>query len=153
MILPWDISSNNVECVGPIGKQGFVFRKEGFNLLKPGDTYMRHQTGPSLVQVMACRLFGAKPCLNLLSNGPLGTYFSKFFIEIQIFPLKKMYLEMSSAKWWPSCLGLKCVLSFLSRNYQNAYFMFHQKLFSTLSGMITYVESTLMRNNFAVSGC
>ena len=29
--------------------------------LRPRDAYMRHQTKPSLVQIMACRLFGAKP--------------------------------------------------------------------------------------------
>ena len=29
-------------------------------LLKPGDEYMCIRTGPSLIQVMACRLFGAK---------------------------------------------------------------------------------------------
>ena len=33
----------------------------GLNSLRPSDTYMRRWTGPSLVQIMACRLFGAKP--------------------------------------------------------------------------------------------
>ena len=32
-----------------------------FNSLRPGDAYMRRLTGSSLVQIMACRLFGAKP--------------------------------------------------------------------------------------------
>ena len=32
-----------------------------FNPLRPRDAYMRHQTCPSLVQIMACRLVGAKP--------------------------------------------------------------------------------------------
>ena len=31
------------------------------NSLRPSDAYTRHWTGPSLVQIMACRLFGAKP--------------------------------------------------------------------------------------------
>ena len=30
------------------------------NLLRPSDAYMRQQTKPSLVQIMACRLVGAK---------------------------------------------------------------------------------------------
>ena len=32
-----------------------------FNSSPPSATYMCQRTGPSLVQVMACRLFGAKP--------------------------------------------------------------------------------------------
>ena len=32
-----------------------------FNLSSPIATYMRHWTGSALIQVMACRLFGAKP--------------------------------------------------------------------------------------------
>ena len=31
------------------------------NSLRPSDAYMRRWTGSSLVQIMACRLFGAKP--------------------------------------------------------------------------------------------
>ena len=32
-----------------------------FNSLRPSDGCMRHQPGPSSVQITACRLFGAKP--------------------------------------------------------------------------------------------
>ena len=39
-----------------------------FNSLWPGDTYTRHLTGSSLVQVMACRLFGAKPLPDPMSD-------------------------------------------------------------------------------------
>ena len=42
---------------GPIIQHGQFF----LNWLRPRDTYMRHQTRPSLVQIMACSLFGAKP--------------------------------------------------------------------------------------------
>ena len=44
----------------------------------------------------------------ILLIGPFGTNFSQILIEIQTFPFKNMYLKMSSAKWWPFCLGLKC---------------------------------------------
>ena len=37
---------------------------------------------------------------------PLGTNFSEILIEIHKFPLKKMHLKTSSAKWRPFCLGL-----------------------------------------------
>ena len=36
----------------------------------------------------------------------LGTNFSEISIEIPTFSFKKMHLNMSSAKWRPSCLGL-----------------------------------------------
>ena len=37
---------------------------------------------------------------------PLGTNFSEILIEILTFSFKKMRLKVSSAKWWPFCLGL-----------------------------------------------
>ena len=37
---------------------------------------------------------------------PLGTNISEIYIEILTFSFKKMRLKVSSAKWWPFCLGL-----------------------------------------------
>ena len=37
---------------------------------------------------------------------PLGTKFSEILITIHTFSFMKMHLKMSSAKWWPFCLGL-----------------------------------------------
>ena len=42
----------------------------------------------------------------LLSIGPLRTYFSENVIKMQQLSLKKIHVNMSSAKWRPSCLGL-----------------------------------------------
>ena len=42
----------------------------------------------------------------LLLIEPLGTNFSEISIVIQTFSLKKIHLNMSSAKWHPFCLGL-----------------------------------------------
>ena len=42
---------------------------------------------------------------DLLSIGLLGINFIKIQIKIQYFWFMKMYLKMSSAKWWPFCLG------------------------------------------------
>ena len=42
----------------------------------------------------------------LLLIEPLGTNFIEISIGIQTFSFKKMHLNMSSAKWRPSCLGL-----------------------------------------------
>ena len=36
-----------------------------FNSLSLYDVYMSHQPRPSLVQILACRLFGAKTCANI----------------------------------------------------------------------------------------
>ena len=41
----------------------------------------------------------------------LGTNFNEISIVILTFSFKKMRLKLSSAKWWPFCLGLN-VLSF-----------------------------------------
>ena len=42
----------------------------------------------------------------LSSIGPMRTYFSEIWINLQQFSMKKMHMKMSSAKWQPSCLGL-----------------------------------------------
>ena len=49
----------------------------------------------------------------LLSIGPLRTYFSENLIKIQQFPLKKIHMKMSSAKWRSSCLGLNVLKMYL----------------------------------------
>ena len=67
----------------------------------------RQWIGSALVQIMACRLVGAKPLsklmLDYLSIGLLGTNFSEILIKIQTFSLTKMHLKLSSAKWCPFC--------------------------------------------------
>ena len=47
----------------------------------------------------------------LLSIGPLRTYFSENLIKMQQFSLKKMHVKMSSAKWRLSCLGLNVLIT------------------------------------------
>ena len=42
----------------------------------------------------------------ILLTGPLGTIFSEILIENSPFPFTKTRLKVSSAKWWPFCLGL-----------------------------------------------
>ena len=64
--------------------------------------YMRQWIGSALVQIMACRLFGAQPLskqmLNVISIGSVGTNFSEILVENRTFSFKKMRLKMSSAK-------------------------------------------------------
>ena len=54
----------------------------------------------------------------ILLIGPLGTNFSEILNGIQTFSFKKMHLQMSSAKWRPSCLGLN-VLNYVSKGVLN----------------------------------
>ena len=53
------------------------------NSCLPSAAYMRHWIGSALVQIMACRLFGAKPLskpiAGLFAIGLLGTNFSEIF--------------------------------------------------------------------------
>ena len=46
----------------------------------------------------------------ILLIGPLGTTFSEILIEILKFSLKKMRLNVSSAKLRPFCLGLSVLI-------------------------------------------
>ena len=47
----------------------------------------------------------------ILLIGPLGTNFSEILIKIQTFSLKKIRLNMSSAKCRPFCHGLKVLIA------------------------------------------
>ena len=73
--------------------------------------YMRQWIGSALVQIMARRLFGAKP-----SSKPMLGYcqldpqeqtykWNTVLVKNRTFSLKKMRLKMSSAKWRPFCPG------------------------------------------------
>ena len=63
----------------------------------------------TLLQIMACRLFGGNPLSEPMLNetlliGPLGQILSRILIEIYIFSFKKMHLKIS-ANWRPFCVG------------------------------------------------
>ena len=64
---------------------------------------MRQWTGPVLVKVMACRLFGAKPLPELMLTycqlDIKNQTSMKFEWNMQNFLFVKMHLKMSSAKW------------------------------------------------------
>ena len=84
------------------------------NSLRLSYGYMRRWIGSSLVQIMACRLFGLSPVrrqaiiwtnTGKLLIGPLGTNFREILIGIQTFSFKKLHLK-TSAKWRLFCLGL-----------------------------------------------
>ena len=51
--------------------------------------------------------------VGILSIEPFGTNFSEILIEINIFPLEKIHLKMSSENWQPFCLGLNVFSAYL----------------------------------------
>ena len=81
---------------------------------------MRPWIGSALAQIVACRLFGAKPSyepeLGHCQFGPLGTNWSETLIKIWNLSFKKMLLEILSAKWRPFCPGGD-ELSYMRSNY------------------------------------
>ena len=91
--------------------------------LRPSDAYYIHQHNlPSLVQIMACRLFGDKP----LSEPMLPFYQSDTREHISVklhlkfrFLIKKMHLKMLTAKWRPFYIGLN-VLKFQETESQSS---------------------------------
>ena len=68
---------------------------------------IRQWIGSALVQIMACRLFGAeplsKPNAGLLTIGPSETNFSELLIKIQNFSFFENASKISSAKCQPFC--------------------------------------------------
>ena len=83
-------------------------------------TYMCQWIGSALVQIMACRLFSAKPLskpmLGYCQFGPLGTNFSEILIKILNFSFMKMHLKIWSAKRRPFCPGGD-VLTWVSKSW------------------------------------
>ena len=76
------------------------------NPLRLSEAYMCQWTRPSLVQIMACRVFGAKPL-----SEPI-VYYCQLDLRKRLQSnciqrkFKKILLKMSSAKWRPFCLSL-----------------------------------------------
>ena len=83
------------------------------NSLRPSNAYMRQYNIPTLVQIMACRLFGTKP----LSEPKLPycprNIFQWNFIQNPKVSFEEIHLNRSSAKWRPLCLGLNVLRSWV----------------------------------------
>ena len=70
------------------------------NLLSRSDAYMHQQTRPSLVQIMACCLFGTKPLPE-----PMITYFQLDLLEQTSVIFLVEYTDFHSRK----CVSKRCV--------------------------------------------
>ena len=88
-------------CCGHLGENWPHFNSTKCMLMNsspPSAAYMRQWTGSSLVQVVACRLFGAKPLPE-----PMLVYYQldswkHITVKFGILSLKKMQLKMPSVK-------------------------------------------------------
>ena len=82
---------------------------ELFNPLRAGYGWNRHWNGLSLVKVTVCRRSAPSHHINfvdLLLSGTWRTNNNEILIKPQILSMKKMFFELSSAKWWPFYSGL-----------------------------------------------
>ena len=79
------------------------------NTLWSSDVYRQQYNIPTLFQIMACRLFDAKPLsepmLPYCQLDPKEHISIKFHLKFKR-KFKEMHLKMSSAKWRPLCLSL-----------------------------------------------
>ena len=72
-----------------------------------------HWTGSPLVQIMACRLFGAKPLPESMMEYCYLAPWKQTSVKSQskfIIVIQEMHLKISSGKWWPFCLGLNVLI-------------------------------------------
>ena len=78
--------------------------------LKPCGAYMHLLIVSPLVEVMACRPFGAKPLSQIMLTYCELAYSSKIWINILRVAFMKMRFKISSAKWWSSHVSLNELL-------------------------------------------
>ena len=133
LVAPFCRRSSSARCTMfksyNISNKSALLRKElvssgrkhtSLNPSPPSAAYMRQWTGSSLIQVMACRLFGAAITwtnAGLLSVRLLGTYFSEIWIEFYHFQSRKCNLKCRLPKLRSFCPGgdeLIILISFLS---------------------------------------
>ena len=90
---------------------GDIQGRSCLNSLRPSDAYMRRWTGPSSVQIMACRLFGAKPlCWNIVDRAFRNKLQWNFNRNSNIFiheiAFENRVCEMASILSRPQCVKL-----------------------------------------------
>ena len=91
---------------------GYVFVNTSvtsYNMLKLISPLIPHiyvaENPTALVQIMACRLFRAKPLCWFIVNWTIRNKFQWNSNQNAIFLFTKMHLRISSVKWWPFCPG------------------------------------------------
>ena len=77
----------------------------------------------TLSQIMACRLFDAKPLyepmLLYIVNWTLGNKRQWHLNQNEQFSYKKMYIKIASVKCWPICIGLNTLMATIFSHWCN----------------------------------
>ena len=108
--MDWYQAASNVSNNYPVTDGGCpnLNLSHSVNSSPPSAAYMRQRIGSAMVQIMACRLFGAKPLSKLVLGccqlHPFEQNSMKFY-KIQNFSFTKMHLKIPSlcAAPWASC--------------------------------------------------
>ena len=117
------------------------------NSSPPSAAYLHQRTGSALVQIMACRLFGAKPLPEpMLAYCQLNSWehiSMKFEPEFYHFHSRKCIWTCRLPKWQPFCQGGWCVINFLCQQSVGWSLWCHD--FDTLAALLLlYMGNTLV---------
>ena len=122
----WNFSQNTTIFIEENGFENIIYKMSAIlfqlqyvNLFPPSAAYMRQWIVSALVQIMACRLYGAKPLyepmLDYYQLGPLGTTVSEILIIKKKISFMKMHLKISSADCQPFCFSFNMLTSSLDQ--------------------------------------
>ena len=108
-----DLSTHSLQLVWRSGTSRFhLLVPSLINSLRPCDAYMRWQPRPSLVQVMACCLFGTKPLSEpMLAHCQLDhlertsvKFYQNSNIFIQEYAFENVVCKNADILFWPQCV-------------------------------------------------
>ena len=104
-----DFIMNETSCSMSVSIARYLGISLAYSLSPPSAAYMRQWTGPALVQVMACRLFSAKPLPQpTLAYCQLDSWEQisvKFESEFYNFDSRKCIWKCRRPEWRPFCPG------------------------------------------------
>ena len=116
------------------------------NSSPPSAAFMRPWTGSALVQVMACRLFGAKPfpgpVLAYCQSDSREQFSVKFESEFYHFHSRKCILKCRLPKWRPFCPGGDKLILFLFLVLKLMWQLIHNNdvIMSAMASQITGIS-------------
>ena len=147
--------SLETNCIRKI--RGYILRElhgcvSGFNSLRLSYIYMHQENIPTLLQIMACRLFGAKPLSEpMLLYCQLDPISVKFFLKVKKFSFTEIHLKMcvickmTAILSQPQCvktqtsLGLHVSLQLL--DHQHASWWIHFPLYASKIPFSFYIPN------------
>ena len=99
------------------------------NSLRQSYAYMRHQPSLSLVQIMACHLFGTKPLsepmLFCCQLNPWEQTSAQLYLKFKHFHSRKYIWTCHLQVWWPFCLSLNVRPNWVSVHVLYCWFYRH----------------------------